>query len=121
MRTRFTASGAWMRVCGVKEPVEIKTAAGGASALVTGMIAWILVTYVPAFHSGLPPTLQTFLPWAVSALLGAAASYWAPHTSRHPPAVPLPDPAMMHEALEALAGRPEFKGKTTVLPPATGG
>jgi len=42
--------------------------------ILTGMIAWILVTYVPAFHSGLPPTLQTFLPWAVSALLGAAAS-----------------------------------------------
>lgn len=63
-------------------PVETKTAAGASTAMLTGAITWILVTYVPAFHSGLPGPLATFLPYVVSAVLGAAAAYLAPHTAR---------------------------------------
>ena len=62
--------------------VETKTAAGSSVAAVTGAITWILVTYVPAFHSGIPGPLATFLPYVVSAVLGAAAAYLAPHTPR---------------------------------------
>jgi len=63
-------------------PVETKTAAGAAVSVVTGVITWVLVTYVPAFAHGLPPSLAAFLPWVVSALLGAASSWAAPHTPR---------------------------------------
>ena len=90
----------------MKDPVEIKTAAGGASAIISGVITWILVTYVPAFHDGLPSTLATFLPWAVSAILGAAASYLAPHTAR-PADVPPATPQMLDKALVALGSKQE--------------
>ena len=39
-------------------PVETKVAAGGATTIVTGAITYILVTFVPSFHSGVPANLQ---------------------------------------------------------------
>jgi hypothetical protein len=63
-------------------PVEAKVAAGASVSAVTGVITWILVAWVPAFRAGLPPALAAFLPYIVSAVLGAAAAYAAPHTPR---------------------------------------
>lgn len=69
-------------------PVEAKTAAHASAAALTGVITWILVTYVPAFAAGLPGPLATFLPFLVSAVLGAASGWLAPHTPR--PDIPPP-------------------------------
>jgi len=63
-------------------PVEKKTAASASASVVSGVITWILVTYVPAFHSGLPGPLATFLPYIVTTVCGALAAYFAPHTPR---------------------------------------
>lgn len=63
-------------------PIEKKTAASASASVIVGVVAWILVTYVPAFHSGLPPALATFLPWVVSAVGASAASYFTAHTPR---------------------------------------
>jgi hypothetical protein len=69
-------------------PVETKTAAAASVSTVTGVVTWVLVTYVPAFHSGLPLPLATFLPFIIAAILGAASGWLAPHTPR--PAVAAP-------------------------------
>jgi hypothetical protein len=69
-------------------PVETKTAAHASAAAVTGVITWALVQFVPYFHAGLPGPLATFLPFAVSGFLGAAAGFLAPHTPR--PDIPPP-------------------------------
>lgn len=63
-------------------PVETKVAAGASVSTLTGVVTWILVSWVPAFRSGLPPALASFLPYIVSSVLGAAAAYLAPHTPR---------------------------------------
>jgi hypothetical protein len=55
-------------------PVETKTAA----AVFTGLLTWILVTDIPAFHGGLPPDLAAVLP----VLAGAVGGWLAPHTPR---------------------------------------
>jgi hypothetical protein len=65
-------------------PVETKTAAAASASTVTGVIAWMLVSWVPEFHSGLPPALATFLPFIIASVLGAISGYVAPHTPRAP-------------------------------------
>jgi hypothetical protein len=75
-------------------PVETKTAASASVGVVTGVITWILVTYVHAFHAGLPGPLAAFLPYIVSVVLASAAGWLAPHTAR-------PD-ATLAEALKLL-------------------
>lgn len=77
-------------------PVEAKTAAHASAAAVTGVVTWILVTYVPAFAHGLPGPLATFLPFVVSAFLGAASGWLAPHTGC--PAVPAAPQQGQHAA-----------------------
>jgi hypothetical protein len=76
-------------------PVETKVAAASATSIITGMITWALVSYVPSFHAGLPPALAVFLPWAISAVTATAAGYFAKHTSR------IDD--VMAEAMQMLA------------------
>lgn len=71
-------------------PVETKVAAAASVSSVTGVITWMLVTFVPAFHSGLPAPLATFLPFIVASVLGALSGYLAPHTPR--PAAPSAQP-----------------------------
>lgn len=71
--------------------VETKTAAASATAIVTGLLTWVLVTFVPVFRTGLPPQLATFLPVAVGWALSTSAGYLAPHTPRP---VPGPQPVI---------------------------
>lgn len=66
----------------IAAPIEAKVAAQGGTAALTGVIAWALVTFVPLFHSGLPPELVTFIPYAVSAISGVVAGWLAKHTPR---------------------------------------
>jgi hypothetical protein len=61
--------------------IETKVAASSGTSVITGIVTWILVTYIPVFHSGLPAPLAAFLPWIVSAVSGAIAGYAAPHTT----------------------------------------
>jgi hypothetical protein len=63
-------------------PIETKTASGAAVGVVVGAVTWALVAFVPAFKSGLPAPLATFLAWIVPVTLGAAASWAARHTPR---------------------------------------
>jgi Na+/proline symporter len=75
-------------------PVETKVAAGAAAGMAAGVITWIIVTYVPAFHSGLPPALASFLPYVVTLMASTSSAYLAPHTPRPvPPAVAVPRPS----------------------------
>ena len=68
-------------------PVETKTAA----ALFTGLLTWMLVTYVPAFRNGLPSDLAAVLP----VIVGAVGGWFAPHTPRGT------DPAVFHAGMLA--------------------
>ena len=67
-------------------PVETKVAAAASSSTVTGVITWILVSYIPAWHDGLPAALAAFLPLVVAVVSGAVSGYLAPHTPRDLPA-----------------------------------
>jgi hypothetical protein len=62
--------------------------------MLAGVITWILTTYVPAFHAGLPPALASFLPYIITLVASTLSGYLAPHTPRPGvPVVPLPQHA----------------------------
>jgi Na+/proline symporter len=78
----------------VTGPIETKVAAGAAAGMVAGVITWILTTYVPVFHSGLPPALASFLPYFITLAASTIGGYLAPHTPRPAaPAAPAPPAA----------------------------
>lgn len=60
--------------------VENKVVAGGTASWASGVLTWVLVTYV--FHGSLPADLATFLPALVASVLGPVAAYFAKHTPR---------------------------------------
>lgn len=62
--------------------VETKVAAGSAVGIVSGVVAWLLVTNIPAWRAGIPAELAPFIPIAVAWLLSTGAAYFAPHTHR---------------------------------------
>lgn len=55
--------------------VSAKIKATSAVASVTGFITYLLVTFVPSFHSGLPTDLATLLPYVIAVVLGVAAGW----------------------------------------------
>jgi hypothetical protein len=73
--------------------IETKVAAGSFTGVLTGFITWALVTYIPAFHNGLPGQVSALLPFAVAWLLGTVAAYQAPHTHR-PDVIPPSPPGI---------------------------
>jgi hypothetical protein len=73
-------------------PIETKVAAGSAVTTVAGVIAWLLVTLVPAFKNGIPANLAPFIPVAAAAAVGTWAAWRAPHT--HRPDLTPPAPAV---------------------------
>jgi hypothetical protein len=77
-----------------KPVIETKVAAGSATGIVTGLLSWALVSYIPAWHNGIPATLLPFIPAIAGWLCATAAGYLAPHTSRPDlAAAPNPFPA----------------------------
>jgi hypothetical protein len=71
--------------------VEAKVKAGAAGGSLVGLATWLLVSYVPAFHGGLPPAVAALLPFVLTLLASTLSAYAAPHTVRagDPPAVPV--------------------------------
>ena len=84
--------------------IETKVAAGSFTGIITGLLTWALVAYVPAFRAGLPPPVAALIPWAVAWLAHSAAGYMAPHTPRPAPVSSAP------------TVRPT--GSVTITPPA---
>ena len=68
--------------------VESKVVAGSFAGVVTGLLTWALVTYIPAFRNGIPDQLAPFIPVIAAWLCSTAAAYLAPHT--HRPDLPAP-------------------------------
>ena len=62
--------------------IETKVAAGSFTGILTGLITWALVAYVPAFRSGIPAPVAALIPVAVAWLAHSVAAYEAPHTHR---------------------------------------
>ena len=86
---------------------ETKTKAASATAAATGLILWVLQTYV--FKGDVPPVLESWIYVLVPGVLSWAAGYFAPHTHR-------PD-------LAPVQRNPEVSQPVVpdVSPPATGG
>ena len=60
--------------------------AGATTGAVTGLIVWALMSFVPAFHNGVPEAVVSVLPFALG---------WAGHligTMVTPHQVPVPSP-----------------------------
>ena len=72
----------------VLSTVEPKVKAGAAVGAATGAVVWALVSYVPAFHAGVPEPVVAVLPFALAWAGHTIAGYMAPHdTSRDPKTV----------------------------------
>jgi hypothetical protein len=63
-------------------PVETKVVAQSGTSIASGILVWCLVTFVPAFHAGIPSDLQPFVPVIAAWLVGTASGYFASHTPR---------------------------------------
>lgn len=57
--------------------VTRKVRYGTAVTVGTGLVTWLLVTYV--FHGSLPPDLATALPVIIASVLGAVTAWWTKH------------------------------------------
>jgi hypothetical protein len=86
---------------------------GSAIGLVTGLVVWALVSFVPAFHSGVPEPIVAVIPFVLAWLGHTAAAWIAPHPAAAPapaaPAAPTPTP-----------GGGGLQGNIQVIPPAAG-
>ena len=71
--------------------IEAKVKAGAAGGTLVGVVAWLLVAFVPAFHDGLPPSVAALLPVVLGVVASTVSGYMAPHTVRpaDPPTVPV--------------------------------
>jgi hypothetical protein len=76
----------------VNAPIEAKVKALVAGGLPVGLVSALLVAYVPAFHSGLPPVVVALLPFVLALVSSTAAAWLAPHTVRgtDPPVTAVP-------------------------------
>lgn len=72
--------------------IETKVATGSFAGIVTGLVTWCLVAYVPAFRAGLPGPVAALIPVAVAWLAHSVTAYMAPHTPRPVAPVPLEPP-----------------------------
>lgn len=61
-------------------PVSPKVSNGTLSGLAVSVVTWILTTYIPAFHNGLPTQVRDLLP----ALVGVIGYFGAGYLSKHP-------------------------------------
>lgn len=96
---------------------ETKTKASSATAAATGLLLWVLQTYV--FKGAVPPVLESWIYVLVPGILSWAAGYFAPHTHRpdlDPPAVV---PAGLPQIPSATTtGYPQVTPRVEEAPPA---
>ena len=76
--------------------------AGAATGAVVGLVVWALVSFVPAFHNGVPQPVVDVLPFALAWLGHTAAAWIAPHPGAVPVSPP-PDPVTAVPAARAEA------------------
>jgi len=62
--------------------IEKKVKVGAATGAATGLVVWALVSYVPAFHNGVPEPVVDLIPFALAWVGHTVAAYRAPHTHR---------------------------------------
>lgn len=64
-----------------KNPISQKVygAAGGGGPL--GLLTWALTTYIPAWHNGIPQSLQGLLPYVVGILGAVGGGYASTHVA----------------------------------------
>lgn len=70
--------------------IHPKVAAGSAAGAATGLVVWALVSFVPAFHNGVPQPVVDVLPVALGWLGHTIAGYLKPAAgpARQQPAPP---------------------------------
>ncbi len=92
-------------------PIEAKVVTASWTAMATGLLTWGLVTFIPAFHSGLPPALANFLPLVVASVSSTAAGYFTKHTPR--------TEEVMKAAFDILSNRELLQQVEVLAHPAT--
>jgi hypothetical protein len=62
-----------------RNPVSQKVygASGGATSL--ALVTWALTTYIPSWHSGIPPTLAPLLPGLIGVIGAFSGGYLSTH------------------------------------------
>lgn len=74
------ASGAPVRAPGTGKSGLCGPAKAGAGAgAATGLVVWLLVSFIPQFHSGVPEPVVAVLPFVLGWLGHTAASWITPH------------------------------------------
>jgi hypothetical protein len=63
-------------------PIEAKVVTSSWTAMVVGLVTWGLVTFIPAWHSGIPQPLATFLPLVIASISSTFVGYMTKHTPR---------------------------------------
>src|SRR5256885_1792720 len=100
---------------GSGKPIETKPVTGISTVAVAGYIAWAILTFVPGVKTAIPPDLQGQLPVVIAAVLGALASYYAPHTPR-PDLAPVETPAAPAEPQPVASGIGEYGAQQQAKP-----
>jgi hypothetical protein len=74
--------------------VQPKVAVGSITGLVTGLVVWLLMSYVPQFRSGVPEAVVALIPVATAWAGHTFAAYMTPSSSGTPaaPVVVPPSP-----------------------------
>jgi Kef-type K+ transport system membrane component KefB len=66
------------------EMIEKKVTYGAGAGAVAGLVVWALMSFVPAFHTGVPEPVVAFIPVALAWAGHVTAAWLAPHTHRTP-------------------------------------
>jgi hypothetical protein len=59
--------------------IDRKVKAGTLTSALSGLVLWLLVSFVPAFHHGVPIPVADAIPVAVSVVSGFVAAYSTKH------------------------------------------
>jgi hypothetical protein len=62
-----------------KAPISQKVYGASGGGLALGLVTWALTTFIPAWHSGIPVTLQPLIP----ALVGVVGAFLGGWLSKH--------------------------------------
>jgi hypothetical protein len=86
-----------------KAGVSAKVANGGAAGLLALGIAWALVQFVPAFHSGVPAEYKPLIDGAAAVAAYYATAWWSTHRATFTEVMAALDQSRLILAAEAAA------------------